>query len=74
MRNLHLLPIPEELKIELEHAAILLSSLYGVKVDILEFDETDIIVRTIQTRSADGKWYSNKELADIGIVSQKVCL
>lgn len=66
MRNLNSLPIPEDLKIELEHAEILFSSVYGVQVDILEFDETSIVVRIIQTKCMNDKTFSNKELAVMG--------
>lgn len=65
MRNLHALPIPEEIKIELEHAAAQYRSLYGVKVDILDFDEKKVVVHIIQTENVDGKRYTKKELADL---------
>jgi hypothetical protein len=66
MRNLNLLSIPEELKIELNHAALLMNSLYGIQVDILDFDASSIVVRIIQNKSVDGKIYENKELAVMG--------
>jgi NTP pyrophosphatase (non-canonical NTP hydrolase) len=66
MRNLQGLPIPDALKIELAHAATQFRSLYGVKADILEFDEKRLLVRIIQTQSLDGKRYTKKELALLG--------
>ncbi len=66
MRNLNSLPVSEDIKIELANAALLLQQKQGIKVDILEFDEKVLILRIIQIRCTDGKFYTNRELAIIG--------
>ena len=66
MRNLHLLPVPDEVKLEIEHNSEFCLSFYGVKVDILEVNNGIPVVRLIQVQNINGREYTQKELILIG--------
>ena len=65
MRNLHLLPIPEENKAEIAHNDVLCRSLYGVNVDVLEVNDGIPIVRVIHNKNLNEREYTQKELIAI---------
>lgn len=66
MRNLHLLPVQADIKLEIEHNAELCRSLYGVKVDILELNDRIPVVRLIQVNNINDQIYTPKQLILFG--------
>jgi hypothetical protein len=66
MRNLHLLPIPGDIKLKIEYNAELYQSLHGVKADILEAGAALTVVRLIHEKNVNGQTYTQKELIGIG--------
>lgn len=66
MRNVHLLPTPDDIKLEIEHNAELCRSIYGVRLDILEVNNLIPVVRLIQVNNTYDRVYTQKELIIIG--------
>lgn len=66
MRNLHLLPIPDDVKLEIEYNAELCRSMNGVKVDVLEVTDGIPVVRLIHEQNLNDRVYTQSELVGMG--------